>query len=282
MNSLVLPLIIIHIFMDCNRKSHIFMHKSETIFDRLHILMDGREKYPWGQSIGLGKGTIDGMTRTGSIPGGDTLAAIRRCENARIDWILDGRGAPYSVSCVTNDEAGAELLDELMVEPDWRITIVTDGLRIALVLDQPGAFEVKDGKDADGQQRYKFIAYSILEVLAGNVGRLTMDLVRGWKSVSLALVAADDLSKIERGRVGTWRLLLAPDAMLREAQPIDAKHRIFTGFNQQELFPASPDEAVLLDHYRAMTPENRSAVNQVVTAMEKHGTDAGLKNKASS
>lgn len=269
--------------MDCNYFMHIFMDKHATIIDRITALMDGRDKYPWGQSIGLGKGVIDGMTRTGSIPGGDTLSAIRRCENARIDWILDGRGAPYSVSCATSDEVAEELLQDLL-EESWNIYIVTDSQRIALVLAQMGSFDVKDGKTDVGEQRFRTINHPIIEVIVGHIGRLTMDLVRSriehW--VSLELTTADVMTQIERGRLGTWRLVLAPDAIVHGTERIDPKHRIFTQFNQQDLFPATKDEAILLDHYRAMTPENRSAVNQVATAMAQHGEPADLKEKKSS
>lgn len=261
---------------------HVFMEKNATIIDRLHLLMDGRDKYPWGQSIGLGKGTIDGMTRTGSMPGGDTLSAIGRCENARIDWVLEGRGAPYSVACVTSDDIAAELLQDYLAEPDWHITIVTDGRRIALVLDQIGSFDVKDGKTEAGAQQFRTIEYTIIEVIVGNLGRLAMELVRPYQWVSLAYITTDEMTQLERGRMGTWRLLQHPDAVLKDAQRIDAKNTIFSQFNQQELFPATKDEAILLDHYRTMTPENRSAVNQVATAMAQHGESADLKNKASS
>ncbi|NDP60087.1 MAG: hypothetical protein GZ090_12115 [Oxalobacteraceae bacterium] len=225
---------------------------------------------------------IDGITRTGSIPGGDTLSAIRRCENARIDWILDGRGAPYSVSCVTSDDDAADLLQDLMAE-DWDVTIVTDGRRIALVLDQVGIFEVKDGKTEAGEQRFRSINYLIVEVMVGNIGRRSMELLRPRPkgAASLARITDDALTQLERGRIGTWRLLQAPDAMLKEVQQIDARHSIFSQFNQQELFPASKEEAILLDHYRAMTPENRTAVNQVATAMAQYGEAAALKGKAS-
>lgn len=253
---------------------------SSAIADRLVLLLDGREKYPWGQRIGLGKGVIDGMTRTGSTPGGETLSAIARCENARIEWLLDGRGAPFNVSCAATDEAAAELLGELLAETGWKITIVTDTRRTALVLDQPGSFDAKDGKTEAGTQRFRSIEYTIVEVLVGDIGRLALDLVRPQPVVHLAHVEPEVMAQLERGRLGTWRLLQHREAVLRNAQPIDAKHAIYAQFSQPELFPATKDEAVLLDHYRAMSPENRNAVNQVVTAMEKYREAAAVKGKA--
>lgn len=253
-----------------------------SVPDRITHLLDGRKTYPWALSIGISKGSMESVMKLGGMLGGEALSAIGRCENARVDWVLDGRGAPYSVACVTSDESAEELLQDLL-EENWRITIVTDSRRIALVLDQPGSFEVKDGKDDAGVQQYRTIDYSIIEVIVGHIGRHAMELVRSRieHGVRLVLTTADAMTQIERGRVGTWRLLQAPDAILHDAQPIDARHRIFTQFNQQELFPATADEAILLDHYRAMTPENRSAVNQVATAMAQYGDHADLKGKAS-
>lgn len=265
----------IHKNMDCNYLAHLFMDKRSTIVERLQALLDGRDKYPWGQSIGVGKGVIDGMTRTGSLPGADTLGAIARCENARIDWLVEGRGAPYNTSCVPSDDVGAELLGELLQEDGWDLTIVTDNEKIALVLDQAGSFDVKDGKTDDGVQRWRSVQYAIVELLVGRIGRLTLDLVRSQKFVSLSYVDRDVMTRLERGRIGTYRLLQHPDAVLRNAQRIDAQHPIYESVNQQQLFPATKDEAVLLDHYRAMTEANRHAVNQVVKSMEKFGKAGG-------
>lgn len=254
-----------------------------TIPERITYLLDGRKAYPWALSIGISKGSMESVMKLGGMLGGEALSAIGRCENARVDWLLDGRGAPYSVACTTSDDDAAELLQDLL-EEHWNITIVTDGQRIALVLDQPGSFDVKGGKDDNGVQQFRTIAYPIIEVMVGHIGRHTMELVRSrtGKGVSLMLTTASVMTQIERGRMGTWRLLQAPDAALLNAEQIDARHRIFSQFNQQELFPASKEEAILLDHYRAMSPENRNAVNQVATAMAQYGEAADLKGKASS
>lgn len=272
--------IIVHVFTNCNHFILIFMNESVAITNRLLIVMDGRERYPWAQSIGVGRGSIEGIWR-GSIPGGETLSAIARCENARIDWILDGRGAPFTVTCVTSDEDAADLLNEHCGEKmQWNCTIVTDGKRIAVVLDQEGMYQVKDGKDAGGAPQFRDVRYSAMEVIVGIVGALAMDVVRpGPKNtVGLVNVDVDTMARIVRGQVGTWRMLKSPDAILSSARRIGASDPFFSQFNQQELFPTTPDEAILLDHYRAMAPQHRSAVNQIVTAMEKHGDAAAVKS----
>ena len=244
--------------------------------------MDGRDKYPWGHAIGLGKGTIDGMTRGGSTPGGDTLSAIARYENARVDWILDGRGSPYNVTCAPSDEDAAELLDELLEQnPLWSPTVLTDGKRIAVLLDAAASYQVKDGKEDDGTPRFREIRYFAIEVIVGTIGTLTMEVVKGHSlpdNVALVRTSEEKMKQVTRGAVGTWRLLSAPDAIVQGEEYIGAADPFLAQFNQQEAFPTSPDEAILLDHYRAMATPDRSAVNQIVTTMAQYRDSAAVKS----
>ena len=268
--------------MDCNSFIHIFMQKFASITERLHFLMDGRDKYPWGQAIGLGKGAIDGMTRGGSTPGGETLSAISRYENARVDWILDGRGTPYNITCVTSDEDGAELLDDYFNEnPNWNPTVLTDGKRIAVVLDVPAVYYVKDGKDDDGAPLFREIRYFAMEVIVGAIGALAVAMTRAHSlpdRMALVRTSPEIMKLVTRGGVGTWRMLQAPGAIISDEEYIGANDPFLAQFNQQEAFPTSPDEAILLDHYRAMAPNDRSAVNQIVTTMAQYGDSATLKD----
>lgn len=268
--------------MDCNSFIHIFMQKFASITERLHFIMDGRDKYPWGQAIGLGKGAIDGMTRGGSTPGGETLSAISRYENARVDWILDGRGTPYNITCVTSDEDGAELLDDYFNEnPNWNPTVLTDGKRIAVVLDVPAVYYVKDGKDDDGAPLFREIRYFAMEVIVGAIGALAVAMTRAHSlpdRMALVRTSPEIMKLVTRGGVGTWRMLQAPGAIISDEEYIGANDPFLAQFNQQEAFPTSPDEAILLDHYRAMAPNDRSAVNQIVTTMAQYGDSATLKD----
>ena len=239
----------------------------ESIPTRITQLLSDRRPHTWAMSIGLSRGSMESVMKLGGMLGSEALSAIRRCENVRIDWLLDGRGQPYSTSCVTSDEAAVELLQELMTEQNWSINIVTDGYRRALVLEQPGNLDVKDGKAEDGSQCFRTIHYSIIEVIVGHVGQQVMDLVRSHPQVSLARVGSDEMTEIEQGRVGTWQLLQAQNAILLGRQCIDATSQIYTQFGQEVLHPLTKDEAVFLEHYRAMTPKLRNAISQIATAM---------------
>lgn len=147
---------------------------------------------------------------------------------------------------------------------------MTDRGRAAVVLDMPGSFEVKDGKDADDTPRMRTINYRIIEVITGPIGKHAMDLVRRaaeTAKVNLLETSSDVLAKIEKGQVGTYRLFEAPNAILANTEAIGPRDRFFSMYMQHEIFPASPDEMALLGYYRAMSPANRLAVNQVATAM---------------
>jgi len=255
--------------MDIKTYLHIFMDKHASIVERLLFVMDGRDKYPWGHSIGLGKGVIDGMTRTGSIPGGDTLVAIRKCENARIDWILDGTGEPYITSKVLNDVDALELLEELMLET-WSIYLLSDQRRKAIVLTRPGSFSVKDGKDGNGEQQFRWVQYTIVEVIVGAIGTKTMDFLRRkakTRQVYFVQLSEQQMTSIERGLIGTYQLsknegiLSAPDA-------ISDKHPVFTQTDGQESFDFTKEEIRVIDRLRSMSDDGREAVSRVIDVIQ--------------
>jgi hypothetical protein len=255
--------------MDNKDYLHKFMDKPNSIVDRLLFLMDGRDKYPWGQSIGLGKGVIDGMTRTGSIPGGETLVAIRKCENARIDWILDGTGEPFITSKVLNDEDAIELLDELLAE-QWCLYVLSHGVRLAVVLTRPGKFEVKDGKDGEGKQQYKWIDYTIVEVIVGIFGvkaNTYLSNLAQTTKMHLVKLSNEQMTSLEKGKIGTYHLCGADSGLLRNSSQVTSDDLVFKHVGQQTLFTSS--EEALLDSYRAITTDEQKAVTQIIQSMAK-------------
>lgn len=256
------------------------MKKNAAFIDRIQIILDGRDKYPWGQQIGLGNGVIDNMTRNGVIPGSDSLAIIGRAENARVDWLLDARGSPYYVTLADSDDAALAVLEDLATPETWDATIVSDGVRMAVVLDQPGSYDVKDGKNEDGTLRVRTVAYRIVEVIAGAVGPKTIEQVRkrrelgkGISALYVALVDRAGMERIRCGDVGSYRLFQAPDALLVGRTQAGSDHPFFHGFKMPTATPISQEEAALLDRYRAMSPVNRLAVNQVITAIAPDDDD---------
>jgi len=254
--------------MDYKTYFHLFMDKHASIVDRLLFVMDGRDKYPWGQSIGLGKGVIDGMTRTGSIPGGETLMAIRKCENVRIDWLLEGSGEPYITTKALNDTDAVEYLEELMTEK-WSLYILTDQLRLAVVLVQSGKFQVKDGKDDQGEQKYKWIEYPIVEIVVGIFGNKTVGLLQrlaAQQQIHLTVATTAEMSALEKGMLGTYQLTKR-DGLLSRGIVIPENHPLFKHAGQQSLIPYSAEEIDMLDSFRAISQEDKQALTRVINAM---------------
>lgn len=262
--------------MDGKRFMHFYMDKNEAFVARIKRLLDGREKYPWGHAIGLGKGTIDGMTRTGSIPGGETLALISRYENVRIDWLLEGKGTPFYVTMCATDDMAWEVLENILEPETWEVTLVTDGARVAAVMTQPGKYQVKDGKDKDEGQRYRWIDYTIVEVVAGVLGRRALSTIRNrWvhqNGVSMVYFVSDDahtMNLIEGGEIGSYRLCYSPDAVLATRERIVDSHPIFTKFMQAADPFTDPTEARLLELFRSMTKEGQDAFLKVAEMSKK-------------
>lgn len=240
-----------------------------TLAQRVEFVADGRKVHPWAKSIGVSKGSIEAVMRMGGSLSSETLSYIHRTENVRIDWLLEGRGHPFAINCAISDDDAAALIEEFL-EEQWSITVVSNRTRAAVILEQPGSFEVKDGKDADNVPRMRVVNYRIIEVITGPLGKMAMDLIRHaaeQTKVNLLETTTEILAKIEKGQVGTYRLFDAPAAILAKTEAIGPRDRFFSLFMQHEIFPTSPDEMALLGYYRAMSPANRLAVNQVATAM---------------
>lgn len=243
-----------------------------TLSERLEVVADGRKLYPWAKSIGISKGSIESVMKLGGSLGGDSLSLMHRVENVRIDWLLEGRGTPYSVNVCLSDEDAVELIDELLAE-EWRAYIVTDRKRIAIVLEQDGAFKTKDGKDAEGVQQWRTVKYKIVEVIAGAIGRLSIQRIKDDSTTKIACVievTTDILTKIEKGQIGTYRMFMAPQPIIGTASQIVRPDAFFEYLSVDGPPASTSGEAQLLQHYRSMTPAKRLAVNQLATAMTEH------------
>lgn len=240
--------------------------------NRLQYLLSGRDKHPWGAAIGLNKGTIDGMTRTGSTPGGESLRMIHRCENVSLDWLLEGRGAPFIVTAYPPNGEAEQILEEWLQDPTWALTLVTDGARYAVILDQPRIFSVKDGKDLSGEPQYRGIPYRKVEILVGAVGPLTMERLRleaPKRAIRLVEVPSEVLGQLHTGKLGSYKLWGAPDATLAGAKLIDGTHPIFDVVALPELDPVTPKESLFIRKVRGMSEENQRALGIVVAALAK-------------
>lgn len=232
---------------------------------RLEFLAAGRSLHGWAKAIGLPKITIENVMKGNGLSY-ETLAHLHRVENVRTDWLLEGRGSPFSVNACLCDEAAGQLLDELLAER-WEVDVLTDEQRIAIVLSQPAQVQVKDGKDGAGHQKYRDINYRLVEIVCGALGARAIARATSFGIHRVLQIGSDLMRDLERGRLGSYLLFAAPTAVLPKAVPYAHISGLLEGLSRGEQAPMTPDERQLLRSYRGMSADKQHAVNQVLSSM---------------
>lgn len=195
--------------------------------------------------------------------GSDLLRALARTERVSLRWLDEGRGAPYVVARMTSDSEATAYLDELFAE-DWRVVVATaDDATFAIILEQPGSYQLKD----------KTVEYRIVEVLAGNISIETVRwLTQRDRGLWLLRLTPDDMRRLSDGQMGNIELFGFHDprkssrGLIERAQSTVHDSAYMALFNPpQEVrephgMPAhlSYDEAILVQKYRQLAPENKS------------------------
>ena len=225
--------------------------------DRLLAVLADREKHPWGNTLGIGRGTVGNMF-SGTIPTSEALNAISRHENVNITWLLDGRGEPYNVHKFADDEECADYLDRLFEEKSWIVYLITDQKRLAVVLTMPAQYKVKED----------WISYTVVEVLVGRCGRKTLNRVRAEIPVCKVFLIntyPQTLAELARGQIGTYKLLHSKSPLLHQAVLVTEDHKIFSW--PEEEVTLTPEEHVLVENFRHMAAEQRAAYKSIGDAL---------------
>lgn len=237
--------------------------KLNTFLARLQSILGERDKHPWGAALGIGRGTVGNMF-TGTIPTSETLNAISRCENVSITWLLDGRGAPYTVHKFSDDEECLEYLDALLEEKSWTVYLVTDQKRLALVLTMPAKYKARE----------EWISYTVVEVLTGRCGRKTLNRVRAEIPVCevfLINTYTYTLADLSRGKIGTYRLLHSDSPLLHKEVSVSKDHKIFEWPEEEN--PLTPEEHILVENFRHMATEQKVAYKSIGDALAQPKKD---------
>ncbi|SCX40522.1 hypothetical protein [Nitrosospira sp. Nsp1] len=241
----------------------IIQEKLNSFIDRLTAVLADRDKHPWGTTLGIGRGTVGNMF-SGTVPTSETLNAISRHENVNITWLLDGRGEPYNVHKFPDDEECVEYLDSLFDEKSWTVYLVTDQKRLALVLTMPAQYKVKE----------EWISYSVVEILAGRCGRKTLNRVRAEIpacEVFIINAYSQTLTDLSRGNIGTYKLLHSNPPLLHQDVPVTKDHKIFDW--PEETILLTPEEHVLVENFRHMAAEQRTAYKSIGDALAQSKKD---------
>lgn len=236
----------------------------QSLYDRLVLVLCDRKIYPWAQSIGISKGTVDSIKSKGGMPGAEVLRAINRCENVSLEWLLDGRGNPFYVTACASDEDARNVLHELLGPETWEATLVSDGDRYAFVLTQPGAFLVKDQE----------IRYTIMEVITGAIGPKTVVDIRnrgvhlmGLSGLYYVSVDRETMNKLETGQLGTYRICHSDNAVLKTRTLFLANPELVAkveAFRVMDNGPRTKEEEELLENFRSMSSEGKEAFLKLV------------------
>ncbi|MBD3609038.1 MAG: hypothetical protein HUJ30_00655, partial [Gammaproteobacteria bacterium] len=198
-----------------NGQGDMSINNHTNFLSRIKFIIGGRDNYPWGMALGFGKSTIGAMVNEGKAPSGPTLSNIARAENASLTWLLEGKGQPFLVNHYDRYEDALDYLSAMLEEEAWQPYMITDGARYAMVLTLPGQFESKG----------KMIDYTLLEVVAGHgITSHAMGIAEYFREASPSLqsitTTAATMDDLYRGRMGTWSLVNAPNALLKRAETL--------------------------------------------------------------
>lgn len=80
-------------------------------FARLNTILSGRKVNPWGKSLGM-SGSVITAINSGNAPGPEYLTLISKAEGASIDYLLTGKGQPFTI-----EQVGAEDLIRFICFP---------------------------------------------------------------------------------------------------------------------------------------------------------------------
>lgn len=236
-----------------------------SIFDRLSeaLELEQRREYTWAKSIGIGRGVISALKETNSPPGWVHLSAIRKAEKISLAWLIEGKGEPFEVTRHVSDDDCAEEIGCMLHDEPWTVVIATDGKRWAFVLHQPGQSTVhgRAGRETP-------FDYTLCEILlGGSIASLTV-IAQTAKAIRYVVITKERMDVIHQAKAGTWRLLLAPDAWLREAIPISQDHPIFLSA-EPEPRHLSKEEEIVLQCFMAMEPAQRETYKAIGHTLAK-------------
>lgn len=228
-----------------------------TIYDRFKEMLEGRQENPWAKGLGIDRSAIRRMKEEGKAPDWSPLSAIRKAERLNLAWLVEGNGEHFEVNRYVTDADCANDLGCMLPDEPWSVVIATDGGRLAFVLQRraQGVVQGRVGRETPYD-------YTLCEILLGGGPLALATIARLAGSIRLAPIPPRQMDAIYRAQAGTWRLLLAPDAWLRHAQPIGPDHPLFAE-QPPEPRHLSREEEIVLQCFTAMEPAQRETYKAI-------------------
>jgi hypothetical protein len=225
----------------------------------LLYIINGRDKTPWANSLGLSDGTGHRLVK-GQPPRFEVLRRLGIIEGINLDWLVCCRGAPYWMQRFYSDHEIAGRLKILLKDHplSWVVFLVTDRVRNALVLRREDQFFLDDGDVIDFERA---------EILAGPIGSETVALLTSTSTGGLRCVETDPVTmeSLLDGNLGGYRLT-KPDGLLERWRPLDVRKEINIG--KQKDIHAPEDETTLLAIFRGLDPDDRARLVAAAKAFE--------------
>lgn len=231
--------------------------------ERWNWLLHGRKKYPWGESIGLSRGTIEKMGVAGTVPTWATIRSIRLAENINPEWFVDGVGSPYLVRWLF-DEDFQELADALKVRQASAL-LMTDGTHLAVCVYLPKTF-MTDPRQGES----RLVEYTGVELICG----LSPGMISGFSKINLwNLTYLEVTPKIMRtlrtGQMGTYQLLHAPDAAIKSSYAISCEDCLRLAEPVTSYTVTGPNDHRAVAAYLSLKPDLRLHVDKLIEALAK-------------
>ena len=245
-----------------------------NIFNRLSsaLELDTRREYTWAKGIGIGRGVISALKESDAAPGWSHLSVIRKAERLSLPWLIEGKGEPFEVNRHLSDDECAEEIACLLHDEPWTVVIASAEPRLAIVVHQP-AQDIIHGR----AKRETPSNYTLCEIHLGGGPATLAAIASKAQEIRLKTITNKEMEAIYQGQAGTYRLLLAADAWLRDAHPIAADHPIFAPQEQAPRY-LSREEEIILQCFAAMEPAQREtykAIGDTLAQQDRLKKDAG-------
>lgn len=235
------------------------------IRSRLALVLGDRKITPWAKKLGIGSATQQSLQAGGPIESAQ-LTIVQHTENVSLSWLLDGKGRPFLVSEFDDDDEALEYVQSLLADENWRVKLAAAPGDVVIVLHQPGSI-------LRGKKKDILVEYEVVELISGATEKALLHMGRRADTFDAFDLAPHDVRRLARGAMGSHELF-GPADKPRPTSAITLAAALDMARLAAERPYLTPDERIVLDHYRAMDSAGKTAFKSVGTQMAKQAGHA--------
>jgi hypothetical protein len=243
--------------------------RASSPIERLNYLLRGRKPYPWGESVGLSRGTVYRLLK-GQFPDPGSLVEAVRREGLSMSWWLAGAGTPYFVRPAVSTADAIETIEDLRSNEnlDWFPLIVWSAAGATPVLHR----QMISATDTEPPM-YWTVEIIPCDTIDDQLVHVMSDKAAG--APRMLELDASDWRRLATGYMSTTELFGWRDTpgLIAKARPLDAKligaalGSKAAGAYVAEPDPAytfaSPIERALLDNVRRISETDRETITRI-------------------